>query len=368
MQRLLDVVRAVGAAGADGADLVDPLGLVDGGGLGPGGQPLLLVEPHAALAQAPAVEGRGQVEGAGVGQAGGGDGALDGVVDRGQGAVVGPVGVLVPEAAATRALPGVAALGVAEARGLRDRRGVGLHQERPGVVGVPGVAHGGAQVGEGGGDARADGVDVGRGEVRGDRAVVVAVVLPPARGVEEVRDAGGDDVGEVEVVAADGDDDELDVVRGRELLQRLGLADVAGAVVVEVQPGLEVAAGGVGGGLRARAGEVLAEGAGADEHLRRLAAVAAVDRLAVRGVPVGRGAQRVGGGRAAVRRPGPAAGLTGDVGVTDGDDVRRADAGPVRAGAGGGGAGQRAAGEDGQQGRQEQQHHRGHREPGPQPD
>ena len=360
VQRLLDVVGAVRAAGADRPDLVDPLRLVDRRRLGPGGQALLLVQAHRVLAQPTAVEGRGQVERAGVGQPRGGDGALDGVVDGRQRAVVGPVGVGVPEAAAAGVLPGVAALGVPEPRGPRDRRGVGLHEQGPRGVAVAGVAHRGTQVREAGGDPRADGVDVGRGEVRRHRAVVVAVVLPPGGGVEEVGHAGGDDVGEVEVVAADGDDDQLDVVGRRELLQGLGLADVAGAVVVEVQAGLEVAARGVGDRLRARAGEVLAEGAGADEDLGGLAAVAAVDGLAAGGVPVRRGAQRVGVGGVAVRRAGPAPGLAGDVGVADADDVRRADAGPVGVRARGGGAGQGAAGQDGEQSDQQKQDGRGY--------
>jgi len=85
------------------------------------------------------------------------------------------------------------------------------------------------------------GRDVRRGEERRDFGVVLAVVLRPPAGEVPVRHAGLDDVGEVVVVGADPQCDQRDVVRGGVLLERLGLADVAVAVGVEVDAGLEVA-------------------------------------------------------------------------------------------------------------------------------
>ena len=57
VQRLLDVVRAA-EHGRDGADLVDPLGLVHRARRCPGRQALLLEQPDGVLAQPAAVEGR----------------------------------------------------------------------------------------------------------------------------------------------------------------------------------------------------------------------------------------------------------------------------------------------------------------------
>src|SRR4051812_9068090 len=54
VQRLLDLVGPEHRR--DGADLVDPLALVDRAGLGPGAQALLLQQPDGVLAQPAAVE------------------------------------------------------------------------------------------------------------------------------------------------------------------------------------------------------------------------------------------------------------------------------------------------------------------------
>ena len=177
------------------------------------------------------------------------------------------------------------------------------------------------------------GGDVARGEVRGDAAVVLAVVGEERRRPEEVGDALLHDRAEVEVVAADRDDHHRHVVAGRELLQHLRLAEVAGAVVVEVEAGLEVAvAVGEGRRLRAGAGEVHAVHPSPDVGLGRLAAVAAGNHLrGVAGVVVvRRRAQRVGVRRRGVRAARPPAGLAGDVGVTHRDHPGSAGAGTVR--------------------------------------
>src|SRR4051812_44839792 len=108
VERLLHLVGAEDRR--HGADLVDPLALVDRAGLRPGAQALLLQQADRVLAQPVAVERRLELEDAHVGQAGLRRRVLDRVVDGRQRRVVGPVGVVVPEAAAAGVLAGVARL------------------------------------------------------------------------------------------------------------------------------------------------------------------------------------------------------------------------------------------------------------------
>src|SRR5215212_8353833 len=101
-------------------------------------------------------------------------------------------------------------------------------------------------------------------------------------------------------------------------LQRLRLADMPGPVVIEVEPWLEVTAAGVRrcGRLGARACEVLADYAAADDGLIRLRTVTATDGLAAvrRVVVVRRRPERIDVALGA-RVPGPAPGLARDVRV-----------------------------------------------------
>ena len=169
------------------------------------------------------------------------------------------------------------------------------------------------------------------GEARRHVRVVAAVVLPPRRRGRPVGHAALDDRAEAVVVGADHHDDGLDVARGGLLAEPQRLALAAGRVEVEVDAGLEVLARARAGRARARAraGEVEAGDAAADVRLRGLGAVAAPDRLARRGVPVGGRAERVDvrGGVVGVARP--AAGLAGDRRVAEGHHRRRAHPGAV---------------------------------------
>src|SRR5207302_6726439 len=141
---------------------------------------------------------------------------------------------------------------------------------------------------------------------------------------------------------ADRDGHQGDVVRGGEVLQHARLAVVAGAVVVEVEAGLEVvAAVPERRGLGAGAGEVDAVDAAPDVGLGGVRAVAAVDLLGgvVGVVVVGGGAEGVDVLLAGVGVAGPAARFAGDVRVADGGDPGRAHAGTVGVRGHGGGQG-----------------------------
>ena len=173
-----------------------------------------------------------------------------------------------------------------------------------------------------------------RGEARGHRRVVAAVVLEPRRRGDPVRHAALEDRGEAVVVGADHHGDGLDVVRARVLLERQRLALAARGIGIEVDAGLEVlaGAGAARARLRARAGEVGAQHAVADVRLRGLRAVAALDRLAARRVPVRGRAERVDARGGLVGVAGPAPRLTRDGRVPERHDRRRPHAGPVRGG------------------------------------
>ena len=256
----------------------------------------------------------------------------DGIVDGRHRGVVRPVGVVVPEPAATRRLPGVSRLRVAEPGALRNRRRVRLHDDLVRAVGVAVVQHRLTNVQDGTLDVCGLRRDARRREVRLHVRVVVAVVRPPGRREQEVLDAGLHDVGEPVVVRADEHRDGLHVVRRRELLQHQRLTLVPARVAVEVEPGLEVTRSRrLRVGARTGAGQVHAVHATTDVDLGRLRAVAAVDLLGGVGrVVVVRGrAERVDVRRAAVRVAGPATRLAGDRRVADAHDPGRSHAGAV---------------------------------------
>ena len=253
MQVLLDVVVAAG--GRDRPDALEPLDVIERARSAPRRIRGVVDAVDRVLAQPASVERRAELERFQVWQARLGGGVHHRVVDRRQQRGVGVVGVRVPEAAATRRLPGEAGLRVAEARGVRDRRRVVLDEDRELGARVAGVPHRRVDVEDrvldrGGLCRHARG-----GHLARHRAVVVAVVRPPRRGVEEVGDAVGDDPGEVVVVAADRDRHERDVVRRRIRLEQFRLTLVPVAIVVEVESRLEVAAARVRLGCRSLAPE-----------------------------------------------------------------------------------------------------------------
>ena len=179
VQRLLHEVRPEDRR--DRADLLDPLGVVDRAGALPGREAPLLEQPDGVLTQPAPVERVLQLHDLHVAEAGLGRTVLDRVVDRRQGRVDGPVGVVVPEAAAPGVLTRVAGLAVAEAAARRDRGHVVLDDDRELRRRVAGVRHRGVDVQDRVPDRGRLGGDVRRREVRCHRRVVVAVVLPPRR-------------------------------------------------------------------------------------------------------------------------------------------------------------------------------------------
>ena len=251
-----------------------------------------------------------------------GDAVGERLVHLGDGGVVGPVGIAVPDTAPADTLAGPAPLRVPDVVSARDRRPVGLDDQR--VVGrrVAGVRHRLGDVADRAGDLVGAGGDGARREPVLHVRVVVAVVLPPPRRRQPVGDAALDDVGEAEVVGADQDRDRIDVVVSGELLELYDLA-LAGGAVVPVEARLEIATG-LGVRTGARAGQVERHHSPADVGLRRLRAVAArcrlggVGRVVEVGVRSGVVAPR---GIVGVARP--ATRLAGDRRVSDRHDPTR---------------------------------------------